>query len=427
MDATIIACGDELTFGQRVDTNSAWLSKQLASIGVNVVGHITVPDDQSRLERAFHEAGTQSDVILITGGIGPTADDLTRQALAAVMRQELTLNDAWLQHLRAFFRSRGREMPPTNRIQAMVPLGAKLINNAFGTAGGIDATLAFDRPVPDRAPQKHTCRVFAMPGVPKEMFAMFTSDVLPHLQGGGGAIVSRALHTFGQGESVVAEQLGDLMKRGRNPSVGTNVSAGIVTLRLNSQAQTPAEAQRLLDETDAACRAKLGELVYGVDEQTIAQIVVPMLIERRLKVTVAESCTGGWLGKLITDVPGSSACFEAGFITYSNKMKYERLGVSTEMINVYGAVSEPVVTAMAKNAKRLANANIALSISGIAGPGGGSEAKPVGTVWIGLAIGDTIKARQFNFIGDREAVRDRAAKMALTLLRFELLGVPTPF
>jgi nicotinamide-nucleotide amidase len=302
----------------------------------------------------------------------------------------------------------------------MIPAGARMIDNDNGTAAGIDADLQFDG---------HACRVFVMPGVPKEMTVMFSRDVLPHIQqaGGGAVILSRSLHTFGRGESSVAESLGNLMDRKRNPSVGTTVSEGIVTLRINSRFESPEIAQRELDQTTEACRAAIGDLIYGADGQTLPQVIGKMLAGSRQTVTTAESCTGGLLAKMITDVSGCSEYFKMGFITYSNKAKYERLGVSTEVINVYGAVSEPVVQAMATNSRRLAKADFALAISGVAGPTGGSPAKPVGMVCIALAHEGGVAARTFNFPGDRDWVRDRAAKTALSMLRFQLLGKPMPF
>jgi nicotinamide-nucleotide amidase len=427
--AIILSIGDELVLGQSIDTNSAWLSQQLASVGVRVRSHITVADDQRAIEEAIWESGIRCDFLIITGGIGPTPDDLTRQALAVVMKQELVMNDFWLKKLEEFFASRGRPMPQSNTIQAMIPVGAAMIDNPNGTAAGIDATVQFDLPVPDHSPRPHACRIFVMPGVPKEMTAMFTRDVLPHIRKAAGAavILSRTLHTFGMGESSVAERLGDLMNRKRNPSVGTTVANGIVSLRINSSFDSAEKAGAELEATTAICREKLGDLIYGQDEQSIQQVVAALLIEKNAKVTTAESCTGGLLAKMLTDVPGSSAYFKTGFITYSNLAKYERLGISTEVINVYGAVSENVVTAMANNSKRLAKADFALAISGVAGPDGGSATKPVGTVCIALASEDTTIARAFNFPGDRDWVRDRAAKMALTMLRYRLLGKAMPF
>ncbi|MGH7179601.1 MAG: nicotinamide-nucleotide amidohydrolase family protein, partial [Tepidisphaeraceae bacterium] len=291
------------------------------------------------------------------------------------------------------------------------------------------------------------CNVFLLPGVPKEMTVMFERSVLPSLRelGGGAVILSTTLHTFGLGESVIAEKLGDLMMRQRNPSVGTTVSGGIVSLRVNARFDSHAVAQRQLDATVASCRETLGDLIFGQDDQTLQFAVAELLRKSKTTVTTAESCTGGLLAKMLTDVPGSSEYFKMGFITYSNDAKYERLGVPTEILNLHGAVSEPVAQAMAKNARRLAKADYALSVTGVAGPTGGSAAKPVGTVCIALASPSPgtpgegggegarsnrepqILVRTYHFPGDRDWVRDRSAKMALTMLRYSLLGTPMPF
>jgi nicotinamide-nucleotide amidase len=424
MTSIILSIGDELVLGQTVDTNSAWLSQQLASLGCDIIGHATVPDDQKMIEEAIRSATGRCDVLIISGGIGPTEDDLTRQALAAVLGVELEMNPIWMEKLREFWSKRGSVMPEINKIQAMIPRGAEMIDNTAGTAAGIRAAI-------------NQTEIFVMPGVPKEMKIMFTRDVLPLVKqrSGGAVILSRTLHTFGIGESAVAEKLGHLMKRDRNPSVGTTVANGIVSLRLNARFPSLAEAQSQLEETTIACEAALGDLIFGRDETTLPQVVARLLRlgETKRTVATAESCTGGLLAKMLTDLPGSSAYFTHGWVTYSNLAKYERLGVPEDVINVYGAVSEPVVDAMAKAARRLSKSTYALSISGIAGPDGGSPTKPVGTVCIGLAwpdpenrAGSRIQTRTFQLFGDREMIRDRAAKMALTMLRFELLGKAMP-
>ncbi len=433
MKAIILSVGDELVLGQTVDTNSAWISQQLAAVGCDIVAHMTVSDDQRAIEQAILETVGRCDVLLISGGIGPTEDDLTRQALATVMKAPLELNQVWLDKLQGFFTKLGRTMPQSNTIQAMIPRGAAMIDNANGTAAGIDATFV-------SGDQKTICRVFVMPGVPKEMKGMFTRDVLPQIakQSGGAAILSRTLHTFGLGESTVAERLGELMKRTRNPSVGTTVSQGIVSLRLNARFTSREEAAGKLDETDAACRAALGDIIFGADNDTLADVVAQSLIALHQTVATAESCTGGLLAKMLTDISGSSAYFSNGWVTYSNGAKTDRLGVSENLINLYGAVSEQVVNAMATGARRLAKANFALAISGIAGPTGGTPAKPVGMVCIGLAFANPNRSaddpsatktlsRTFQFPGDREMVRDRSAKMALAMLRYQLMNKTMPF
>jgi len=224
MNAIILSIGDELVLGQTVDTNSAWLSQRLASVGCGVSAHATVGDDQGAIEQAIRQSAPRCDYLLISGGLGPTADDLTRQALAAATGEPLELNDRWLAELQTFFAARNRPMPQANRIQAMIPRGARMIFNTAGTAAGIEASL-------------EACRVFVMPGVPQEMKIMFERDVLPHIRAaaGGAVILSRTLHTFGLGESAIAEKLGDVMRRDRNPSVGTTVASGAVSLRINAR------------------------------------------------------------------------------------------------------------------------------------------------------------------------------------------------
>jgi nicotinamide-nucleotide amidase len=450
MRAIILSVGDELVLGQTVDTNSAWLSQQLAAVGCAVAGHLTVGDDQRAIEQAIEESVGRCDVLLISGGIGPTKDDLTRQALAAVLREPLELNEAWLRQLEEFFRTLGRRvMSPLNRVQAMIPRGATIIENTNGTAAGIDATyLSGD--------QKTVCRVFVMPGVPKEMKAMFLRDVLPHVRGaaGGAVILSRTLHTFGLGESPLAEKLGPLMDRKRNPTVGTTVSGGIVSVRINARFPALDEAQRELQKTEAACRAALGDLVFGQDEDTLPGVVAKTLLKASVAsvtsvafanavtsaasvasagsvapatVATAESCTGGLLAKMLTDTPGSSRYFKYGWVTYANDAKTELLGVGPEVLREHGAVSEQTVRAMAAAARQRGKADYAVAISGIAGPEGGTPDKPVGTVWIALAHPQGVHARRFVFPGDREMIRDRSAKMALALLRFRLMGKEPEF
>ncbi len=259
---------------------------------------------------------------------------------------------------------------------------------------------------------------------------MFARDVLSFArqQAGGAVILSRTLHTFGLGESAIAEQLGDLMRRDRNPSVGTTVSGGVVSLRVNARFGSLPQAERELAETVAACQKKLGDLIYGQDDETLPLVLSRlMLVPReghRFTLATAESCTGGLLAKMLTDIAGSSAYFHYGWVTYANEAKQSQLGVAADVLQAHGAVSEAVVLAMAEGACRRAKASHALSISGIAGPDGGTADKPVGTVWIALAHPGGTIARKFIFPGDREMIRDRSAKTALTMLRYVLLDKP---
>lgn len=443
MKAILLSVGDELVLGQTLDTNSAWMAQQLAAVGCAVVRHVTVGDDRADIEDALRAATASGDAVVVSGGLGPTDDDLTRFAAAAVAGVELVLDPDCLALIEDFFRQRKRPMVERNQVQAMLPAGCAVLPNPHGTACGFALTLP--------GPARPTTAYF-LPGVPKEMKPMFADHVLPRVRaaagGGGGGdatVLQRTLHTFGAGESQVAEMLGDLMTRGCNPSVGTTVSNNVVSLRINCRADSREQADRAVADTLAACRERLGDLIYGADDETLPGAVAKLLVASRSTVTTAESCTGGLLAKYLTDVSGSSAYFAQGFVAYSNEAKRSRLGVSENVINVHGAVSEPVVLAMARNARRLADADFALAISGVAGPTGGTPVKPVGTVCVALAHlppppeGSrparrqdredevSVVARTFNFPGDREMIRDRAAKMALAMLRFRLLGKPLPF
>ncbi len=417
MNAIILSVGDELILGQTVDTNSAWLSQQLASIGIPVLAHITVADDQPGIEQAIREAAERAKIVLISGGIGPTEDDLTRQALAAVMNAPLELNQAWLKNLQDFFQKLNRVMPEINRVQAMIPRGAGMIDNSAGTAAGIRARLPSG------------CRIFVMPGVPKEMKIMFARSINPEIEreSSRGVILSKTLHTFGAGESTIAEKLGPLMKRDRNPSVGTTVSGGIVSLRINARFPNKEHAHQELEATSAVCALALGDLIFGADSDTLPSVVANLLKQSGKTVTTAESCTGGLLAKYLTDLPGSSAYFKQGWITYANEGKTSLLGVDEKMLRHDGAVSENVALSMASGARERSGSDYALSVTGIAGPTGGTEAKPVGTVFITLADGIGMQTKQYLFTGDREMIRDRSAKMALSMLRYNLLGKVFPF
>ena len=416
MNATILSIGDELILGQTIDTNSAWLSQQLAAIGCGVLAHYTIADDQDAIADAIAYHAPKSDVILITGGLGPTEDDLTRQALAQAMGVGLELCQPWLTQLEEFFRMRRRPMVASNRVQAMLPATCSMIPNTCGTACGMAGAIG-------------RCDIYAMPGVPHEMVEMFTRDILPKLRerSHGAVILSRTLHSFGVGESSVGEMLGDLMDRRRNPSVGTTVSGGVVSLRINARFDDAAEARRQIETTEAACRARLGSLIYGADGITLSEVLAVMLKRCGKTVCTAESCTGGLLAGMFTDVPGSSAYFLHGQVTYSNDAKVKLLGVKPATLERYGAVSESVVKEMAVGARKLSGADFALSISGIAGPDGGTPDKPVGTVCFGFAHAAGVTASTIVHLGSRSLIRDRACKTAMTILRYHLLNEPLPF
>ncbi len=412
MIAQLISIGNELTGGQTVDTNSAWLARELAAVGVRCTKHITIADELEPIRAALLDATKEAELIIVTGGLGPTPDDLTRDALAAAMQRPLQLHEPSLARIADYFRSRGRSMHDANRLQAMMPEGAEPIDNAQGTAPGIRVRLA-------------GALVFCLPGVPYEMKAMFERDVRPHITAGRGAAVTieRVLRTFGMSESEVGQRIGDLMRRDRNPTVGTSAADLVISIRIVAQAASLDVAEAVIDEDARAISERLGNVVYGEGDETLQSAVGRLLIERGLTIATAESCTGGLVAKRLTDVPGSSAYMLQGFVTYSNESKTRLLGVPADRIAAHGAVSREIAEAMASAARRLSESDFAIGITGIAGPSGGTSEKPVGLVYVALASADGTIVKELR-LGDnlrRDQVRDRTVKAALNLLRLSLV------
>jgi nicotinamide-nucleotide amidase len=409
--ASIVSIGNELLNGHTTDTNATYICRQLLSVGVPVVSVYAVGDDISKIVEALKRAAADGDIVIATGGLGPTDDDLTRQAFAELLKTELILDERLLEGIRELFKRRGWSMPERNRVQACIPKGAEAIENPIGTAPGILA--------------KTKGRIlFALPGVPAEMKMMVENSVLPYLrkQGSSEWTVIKKVRCFGAGESAIAEKLGDLMRRGRNPLVNCTVDTGVISLHVIATAKDKQQAEVMAERDIEQLRAILGELVYGEDDQTMAEAVGRELARQRKTVATAESCTGGLVAKLITDIAGSSDYFVGGWVTYSNKAKVERLGVSQELIDKYGAVSEQVAAAMATAAKRIAGSDFAIAITGIAGPGGGTEQKPVGLVYVGVSSDNDCQTERLMLSGSREMIRMRAALSALNMLRLKLRG-----
>ena len=419
MRAIILAIGDELVLGQTLDTNSAYLSARLAERGIGTLYHQTLGDDRVTLARAVEHGSHLAPLMIVSGGLGPTDDDLTRHAVADALGVELVLHEPSLAIIRGWMEQRGRKMAPINRVQAMHPAGSEVIPNACGTAPGIKATL-------------NQATVYVVPGVPREMRAMFEQAIAPQLavaQPSRRTILTAKVNTFGDGESNVGQALGELCDRGRNPLVGTTVTGGVVSVRVRSEFEDPVEAQQALEETLGQIEARLGAIAFSRDDVPLQQVVVEQLKAVQLTLATAESCTGGLLGKLLTDVPGSSAVYAGGWVTYADAMKMEQLGVDAELLARHGAVSEPVVCQMAAGALARSGADLALAVTGIAGPDGGHDDKPIGTVWLGLAYQgqDPVAAPQvvtrcLGLPGERAAVRMRAAAAALQMIRLHLTG-----
>jgi nicotinamide-nucleotide amidase len=406
---SIVSIGNEVLSGQTVDTNAAYIARRLRAANVPVVSIYAAPDEVEAIRRVLALAACDADVVVISGGLGPTDDDLTRQAMAEFLGVELVLHEDLLAKIQEFFDRRGVVMPARNAIQAHLPAGTKPIENATGTAPGVEA-------------QKGGVVLFALPGVPSEMERMLEVSVLPRVReiANSQVIAARRLKCFGAGESTIAGMIGDAMQRGRNPLVNCTVQVGVITLEVVATSPDRTQAEEMAAREEASLRRVLGPLVYGVEDQTLAEVVGEKLAQAGKTLAAAESCTGGLLAKLITDVPGSSRYFVCGWVTYSNEAKSRELGVLPALIETHGAVSEQVAVAMAQGARYKAGADFAIGITGIAGPEGGFEHKPVGLVYIAVSSRDSTDISRYVFPHDRSAVRLRAAQTALNLLRLTL-------
>ena len=413
--AALCSIGDELLLGQIVDSNAAWLAARLTGLGIEPVEHRTVGDDAQRIAEALRALARRCDVLIVTGGLGPTEDDVTRHALAAACGCVLQLDPRSLEQIRTFYARLGRKMPEANRRQALRPACGEALENRCGTAPGLRVPI-------DR------CVCYALPGVPFEMRDMFERLVQPELaaRAAGRVVRVRKLHCCGAGEAAIGERLADLMSPGRTPRIGTTANLGIITVHIVAEAATPNQAEVLLDSAEAQIRERLGSLVFGRDDQTLAGVVGQRLAQREQTLAVAESCTGGLLGALITDVPGASRYFLGGVISYANEVKRDVLGVPQGLLDAHGAVSEPVAAAMAEGVRRRLGSHWAVSLTGIAGPTGGSPGKPVGLVYAGLAGPTRTRVQMLRFSPDqpRDVIRLRSCHAALNLLRLLLDDTP---
>jgi len=414
MGAELLTIGTELLLGQIVDTNASWISQRLAEAGIDVYYKSTVGDNWGRLEAAIRLAMRRVDILIMTGGLGPTEDDLTREVLAAVLNRALHLDSAVLRHIEERFARRRVAMAENNRKQAMVPDGAEVLHNPRGTAPGLLI--------------RNEGQVFVcMPGVPSEMKPMLLEQVIPQIRevfGIRSCIVSRLLKTCGISESTLDQRIGDYFREMRNPTIGVLAHAGEIHVRLTCKGEDPAEVAGRLDDLERKIRERLGHLIFGRDDDKLEAVVGRLLRERRATLAVAESCTGGLVASRLTDISGSSDYFERGVVAYSPAAKEQLLGVQPEVIQAHGLVSVEAVHAMAAGVRGLSGTTLGLATTGIAGPTGGTPDKPVGLVCVGLAWEGGAAAREFQLLGDREQVKYRGAQMALEMLRRHLLGIP---
>ena len=407
MNAEVITIGNEILSGRIVDSNSAFIGVRLSGIGVPLTWITSVGDDRDRIAQAFEQAWARADVIIVTGGLGPTHDDMTKLVFAECFGRKLVLNEQVLEQVRARFAHRGIEMPSSNVDQAMVPEGVEALENRWGTAPGLHLEEA----------GKH---VFLLPGVPREMKGLLEQCVIPILKraGFGRSILQHTLRSTGISESALYERLRDLP--GMDALAFLPGLAG-VDLNITVQGDEERVVQAQVERMAAEIRERVGEFLYGEGDQTIEAVLGEMLMAKGWRIAVAESCTGGLIANRITDAPGSSDYFERGIVAYSNRAKVELLGVPEDLIATRGAVSAPVAEAMASGVRMRSNVNISLSVTGIAGPSGGTEEKPVGLVFMGVSTAADTFSNKFQFGNERWVNKQRAAQAGLDLVRRVLI------
>ena len=412
--AELIAVGTELLLGNIANTDAQMLSKELSALGINVFHHSVVGDNPQRLRAAVEVARTRSDLIITTGGLGPTCDDLTKNVLAECFGKKLVFNREAALRMEAYFKKLHPEsgkMTENNYQQAYLPEGCVPFQNDWGTAPGCGFEV-------------DGVRVIMLPGPPSECGPMFRERAVPYLQDWtDGVILSRTLRIFGMGESAVEDQLREHMNAMKNPTLAPYAKEGEVELRLTARAEDEETARALMAPAEAALIKRFGDLVYGVDVPSLEAVCLELLKEKGLTVSVAESCTGGLLAQRFTDLPGASAAFKGGVVSYWSQVKHDVLGVPNDLLFQYGAVSDPVARAMAEGVRTLMGSDLALSVTGVAGPDSDERGNPVGLVYVAVAGQGETYVRVVHAAGPRNRVRTVAASHALDLLRRRLTGL----
>ena len=413
MVVELISVGTEILLGNIVNTNAAYLAEKCALLGCSLYHQTVVGDNEERMEEAIRQAVDRSDIVILTGGLGPTKDDLTKEVTARVFSRELYMDEHSKKRIADYFeRIQSRAITENNWKQALVPEGAIVIDNHNGTAPGLI--------IEDKERGK---AAILIPGPPDEMKSMFERDIAPYLnklQPEG--IYSHMVKICGIGESRAETMVADLMDGQTNPTLAPYAKIGEVHFRVTAKAKSEEEAEKLMRPMIDEMYKRFGNSIYTTEEAvTLEEAIVELLKDKKMTVTTAESCTGGKLAGRILNVPGASEVYQEGYITYSNESKAKLLGVSQETLEQYGAVSRQTAQEMALGAAKAAQADAALSVTGIAGPGGGSEEKPVGLVYIGCAVQGEVTVREYRFTGNRGKNRDYAVVRALTLLREELM------
>lgn len=412
MDAEIIGVGSELLLGQIANTDAQYISQRLSQLGINVYYHTVVGDNRNRIIEALNNATNRVDLIFTTGGLGPTMDDLTKEALAEFLNIPLVLHQPSIEAMEEFFSKRGRTISENNYKQAYFPQDALVLPNNHGTAPG--AIVEYNGKI-----------YIILPGPPNELQPMFRDFVIPYLESKSHEkITSRILKVYGIGESVMEERIKDLLANQTNPTIAPLAGPSELTLRLTAKTPRGEDPYRLIEPLETVIRERLGDVVYGIDDDTLESVVIRLLIESNKTIATAESCTGGLIAERITSIPGASNAFIEGIITYSNQSKIDRLGVLRETLKKHGAVSPETAKEMVEGIFRTTDADIGVAVTGIAGPGGGTKDKPVGLVYIGIGEkGGDIRVSAHNLLGERKRIQQAAASIALNSVRRMLLNL----
>lgn len=406
MTVEFIFVGTELLLGNIVNTNAAYLSEKCAALGLSCFFQTVVGDNEERLTEVLKRAVDRSDVVILSGGLGPTEDDLTKEVAAKVCGRDLYMHEPSREMLKRFFASRGLELTENNWKQALMPEGAIVLENPNGTAPGVII-------------ETQGARVILLPGPPNELIPMFEESVAPYLSGLTSQVIcSRTVKICGVGESKAETMVKDLIDTQTNPTLATYAKTGEVHLRVTASAENEQAAVKLIEPVVNELKARFGKAVYSTEEgTTLEQAVVELLAAEGKTLTCAESCTGGLLSGRIINVPGVSKVYKAGFVTYSNEAKHELIGVQESTLKKYGAVSPETAREMAEGAARRANADVSVAVTGIAGPDGGTEEKPVGLVYISCSVKGKVTVKKYLFSGSRSKIRESTVAAALTLLR----------
>lgn len=407
MIVEIISTGTELLLGEIVNTNCAFLAKRLNDTGFDVLFQSTVGDNKTRMLQVFETALQRSDIIITTGGLGPTLGDITKEVSATLLKRKLELHQPSLDRIRHFFTLRNIDMPENNIRQAMIPEQGIVIDNYCGTAPGIIL-------------EDSNKIIIHLPGPPFEVEDMFERSILPFLQakfGNQGVIFSKILRTFGLGESALEEHIHDLLVKQSNPTLALLARQGEVIVRITAKAANKNLAQQIIDSAEKTIKSRIGNYIFGADSDSLSSVVGNLLIQKNLTIACAESCTGGLVSSLLTDVPGSSEYLIGSIVAYSNQIKKSALHVCEDTLNTFGAVSEQTAVEMAAGIQTAFSSNIGLSITGIAGPAGATPQKPVGLIYIAIHGPVGLKVHKHNFTGNRQNIKQRSAYTALNHVR----------